>query len=588
MPTAFNLEQALELVRKVGLEPLFTKYEGSQKKYPCKCSCGESFDLLFSTVNRRLKKDPNYQLRCKKCRDSNKDTKYTAEIVLQLFRKHGVEPLFTEEFWIEQSRVLKHREFGRLHLHFRCQCGKEDWTLLENLVTKVNKNPQYLLGCQSCALLKGKQVLRKRTQTKKCVLEYFLQFEIPVLNIEEVEKNTSPIKFYCTCGNIHQTTWMSLQQCRNKPSCETCQIKNKQRGENHPHWNPNLTEEERAQQNSGQKYSVKKWAELIRAIYDYKCQISKKICNTLNCHHIYPAKSHPEKRLVVTNGIPMSQDLHIEFHSRYGRHIDNSADFFRFYKEKTGEEWVPFTKVYPLIVEDASLDLLNMKRSFALRGVDFIPLFLEEVTLKKNILASMLKYRMGLLTEKLNARELVVREIYDTQKVSSFLTQNHRQGEVPSYVNIGLETPQGELVSLMTFGTPRFSKNTKIELLRFCSKTNLWVNGAAQKIFSYFVEKFKPESIITYADIRYSNLDPKKTVYDKLGFIFSHISTPNYWYTKDFITLEPRMKFQKHKLAKLLPSFNPDLTEEENMTLAGYLKVRDCGNHVFLWTPHKQ
>jgi len=583
MPVAFNLEQALELVRRVGLEPLFTKYEGSQKKYSCRCSCGNSFELLFSTINRRLKENPQYIMVCKKCNDSNKDTKYTSDIVFKMFKDHGAIPLFTKEFWDEQSIKLKHKDFGRLHLDYQCECGKKDWTILENLIARINKNPEYILRCQSCALLKGKQVLRKREEIKNRVEEYFSQYGLKLLNLEEVNKNTDPIKFHCECGNIHSTTWMSLQQVQSKPTCEVCQLKNKRRGENHPRWNPNLTNEERELQEGGQSHAVKKWGELLRVIYDFKCQISETVCNKLNCHHIYPVKFHKDKQLLITNGIPISQELHVEFHSRYGKHVDNSEDFFTFYKEKTGKDWQPAAHIYPLIIEDSSHDLINMKKSFALRGIDFIPIFLEEVTLRKNIIASILRYKMGLISEKINARDLIVKEIYDSKKVSEFLTKNHRQGEVPSVVNIGLETSDGELVSLMTFGEPRFSKDAKFELLRFCSKLNIIVHGAAQKIFSYFVERFKPESIVTYADLRYSNINPQKTLYALLGFEFSHTTQPNYWYTKDYIILEPRQKYQKHKLPGLLPSFDQNLTEEENMAAAGFFKLKDCGNHVFLY-----
>ena len=583
MPKAFDLEQARELVKKIGLEPLFDTYLGSQKKHLCKCPCGESFPLLFSTINRRLNEDPTYQMRCKKCNDSNKDTKYTVERVMELFTSHKAKPLFSKEFWEEKSRVLVHKEFGRLHLEYQCLCGKKDWTILENLIARVNKNPDYVLGCQSCCLKQGKQHTGKITQMKQWVLDYFSRYGMKVENFEEVEKNTSKIVFYCECGNIHQTTWMSLQQCQNRPMCLDCQIKNKPRGENHPNWNPNFTEEERKRANGDRPLAVKVWSELLRIIYEFKCQISKKVCNNLHGHHIYPRKFYPDKQFDLTNGIPLQRELHEEFHLRHGKHSDSSLDFFSFFREKTEQDWKIPQGILPVLIDNNSSDLLNMKKSFALREIEFVPIFLSEAVIKTNVIASMIKSRFGLITNKLNARDLIVREIYDTKKVSFFLAQNHRQGEVPSVVNIGLETQEGGLVSLMTFGEPRFSKEAKFELLRFCSKINTVVHGAAQKIFSYFIDKFKPESILSYADLRYSSLNPEKTIYSNLGFKHSHISTPNYWYTKDFITLEYRQKYQKHKLEGLLSFFDPSLSEEENMKNNGFHKLEDCGNHVFIW-----
>jgi hypothetical protein len=44
------------------------------------------------------------------------------------------------------------------------------------------------------------------------------------------------------------------------------------------------------------------------------------------------------------------------------------------------------------------------------------------------------------------------------------------------------------------------------------------------------------------------------------------------------------MKYQKHKLEKLLPIFDPLLTEWQNMQNNGYDRIWDCGNDVWEWT----
>ena len=44
-----------------------------------------------------------------------------------------------------------------------------------------------------------------------------------------------------------------------------------------------------------------------------------------------------------------------------------------------------------------------------------------------------------------------------------------------------------------------------------------------------------------------------------------------------------RMQAQKHKLKDLLGDvFDASLTEQENMTIAGWHRVYDCGNMVFV------
>lgn len=42
-----------------------------------------------------------------------------------------------------------------------------------------------------------------------------------------------------------------------------------------------------------------------------------------------------------------------------------------------------------------------------------------------------------------------------------------------------------------------------------------------------------------------------------------------------------RMKFQKYKLEKLLPIFDQDKSEQENMFDNGYKRFWDCGQLVY-------
>jgi hypothetical protein len=156
-----------------------------------------------------------------------------------------------------------------------------------------------------------------------------------------------------------------------------------------------------------------------------------------------------------------------------------------------------------------------------------------------------------------------------------FLENNHLQGYVCSQVAFGLYY-EGELVNLMSFGKNRFSSDVEWELLRFVSKQNTNVIGGASKLLKHFMTLYSG-GIVSYSDRRYSTGDMYKT----LGFQFSHFSQPNYFYFKNFLTLESRQKYIKHKLPNLLESFNPNLTEWENMVNNGYNRIWDCGNSVW-------
>jgi hypothetical protein len=109
------------------------------------------------------------------------------------------------------------------------------------------------------------------------------------------------------------------------------------------------------------------------------------------------------------------------------------------------------------------------------------------------------------------------------------------------------------------------------ELLRFCSKLNYQVNGAASKLFTYFIKNFKPYLIISYAscDISDGNL------YETLGFKFINHTGLNYWWAKNGVKYH-RSNFMKHKLIKNGEDKNK--TEDEIMKQNGYVKLWGTGN----------
>lgn len=132
----------------------------------------------------------------------------------------------------------------------------------------------------------------------------------------------------------------------------------------------------------------------------------------------------------------------------------------------------------------------------------------------------------------------------------------------------------------MSFSKPRFSNKYEYELIRFCSKLNYHVIGAAGKLLKYFEKTYQPKSIVSYAYRRWSTSD----IYKILKFEKVNESKPNYWYWKDQFKLFNRIEFQKHKLKNVLEKFDENLSEYENMKNNGYFRIFDCGNLVFVKT----
>ena len=199
----------------------------------------------------------------------------------------------------------------------------------------------------------------------------------------------------------------------------------------------------------------------------------------------------------------------------------------------------------------------------------------------QEIVKSMLQHKLGLST-KIHARKCEIKQI-SSKESTIFFDLNHIQGNSTSKIIFGLYY-DNELVSCMSFGKPRFNRKYEWEIIRFANKLNFSVVGGASKLFSHFIKNYTPNSIISYSD-RMIGLG---SLYSKLGFNFDRITEPAYYYTKNYLTYESRVKYQKHKLEKLGLIFDPNLTEWENMQNNGYDRIYDSGNDVYIWNSNNE
>jgi len=216
------------------------------------------------------------------------------------------------------------------------------------------------------------------------------------------------------------------------------------------------------------------------------------------------------------------------------------------------------------------------------QGIKLLHVFENEWMFKKNIVKSIIKCKLGLLNNKIYARKTEIKKIIDNQLIREFLNTNHIQGFVGSKVKIGLFY-EDELVSLMTFGKKRIVMGNKenidgdYEMLRFCNKLNTQVIGGASKLLKYFINNYHPNSILTFADRRYSN----GSLYQQLGFEFVGNTEPNYWYFKSHeYVLYHRFNFRKDILVK--EGYNKNKTEKEIMIERKFYSIYDSGNKKYI------
>ena len=214
-------------------------------------------------------------------------------------------------------------------------------------------------------------------------------------------------------------------------------------------------------------------------------------------------------------------------------------------------------------------------------GIRLIHIFSDEWLNKKNIVKSKLKSIITKNKENtIFARKCTVKEI-DPQTKNIFLNEYHIQGEDKSQIKLGLFY-NDVLSAIMTFSKPRLALGGKsnykniYELSRYASSQ--YIVGGGDKLIKYFTKTYNPKSIYSYSDNRWT--DPNNNMYLKMGFKIEKTSTPNYFYTKNYLVRIHRYNFNKFNLKKI----GADITKTEHkiMEEMGYTKIWDCGTTKYI------
>lgn len=180
--------------------------------------------------------------------------------------------------------------------------------------------------------------------------------------------------------------------------------------------------------------------------------------------------------------------------------------------------------------------------------------------------------------KKVRASDLNIRSL-NANECKDFLDEYHLQNNAFSEIRLGL-CNKDELLSVMTFGKPRFNNNFEYELVRFCTKPGYRIYGAANKLFKYFVNNYRPKSIVTYCDVaKFTG-----NTYINLGFSCSidDITEPNYVWVNSELNVLTRYQTQKHLLVKFGLG-DTSQTEDQIMKSMKYYKVYNSGNLKLSW-----
>lgn len=190
---------------------------------------------------------------------------------------------------------------------------------------------------------------------------------------------------------------------------------------------------------------------------------------------------------------------------------------------------------------------------------------------------------MLLPKKKIYARKCEVKEI-DQYSANRFLEKYHLQGRAKMQTVCLALYYEGELIQVMTFGKPRFNKNYQWELIRLCTKSENIVLGGSERLYKHFLDKYKPESIISYCDAaKFTG-----NVYTQLGLSTKSEGCPSrHWYnpqTKLHLT-DNGVRFLGFDklLGKQYGSFGKGTSNDDLLREHGFVEIYDAGQNVYVW-----
>ena len=170
-------------------------------------------------------------------------------------------------------------------------------------------------------------------------------------------------------------------------------------------------------------------------------------------------------------------------------------------------------------------------------------------------------------------------ECISSSAASEFEDRNHLQGSCA-----GQEVCYGlffgdDLVSVMTFGRPRYNPAYSYELLRLCTLRGYAVVGGAERMFKHFIEDYHPKTIISYCDrSKFSG-----EVYTRLGFRHIRDNYPNIVWSKGRAKITNNMLLA-HGYDRIFgTSYGKGTDNKELMIQNGWRPVYDCGQGVYVY-----
>lgn len=271
-----KLEEIISEIKVRGYEVIEgqDEYVNNKSKLTLLCKNGHRWSVSY-----------NHFMKVRDCPDCDGFRRpYEYEEVKEKFRKEGCKLLESE--YVNSGTPMR----------YRCVCGSTRYKIrLNDFIAGVR--------CKRCSNMESRSIeeITKLFEARGHTL------------LESKEKGTKiPYAYQCKCGNISS---ISLTNLLRGVRCMECYLQSI-RGENHPNYNPDITDQERLEKRKYLKYEHWRISVFTRDNYTCQCCGDCKGGN-LVAHHLDGYNWCKERRTDVSNGVTLCEKCHLDFHNIY-------------------------------------------------------------------------------------------------------------------------------------------------------------------------------------------------------------------------------------------------------------------------------
>lgn len=207
------------------------------------------------------------------------------------------------------------------------------------------------------------------------------------------------------------------------------------------------------------------------------------------------------------------------------------------------------------------------------QDIKLIQIFEDEWYSKKDIIKSIIMSKFNNSPNRIYARQCDV-ALISNEDSNQFIKKNHLYGNHKQFKNdlsYGLYF-HGELIMVMTVV---HNELFQYEIKRLCSKLRYSVAGGFTKMLSSFIKDNSPQSIMSYADLRFGD----GTVYKQAGFEMLEKTRPAAWYFQNTGNLN---NLKRRSWRSIMRNYSGKNIKKQAFD-DGYYTIYDCGHNKWLW-----